>query len=60
MTLEDILDVEFEIKRFEKRLKLLKQRIEVDGDWILRGCKETGAIKRGALDLKLELTKLTQ
>lgn len=59
MTLEDILDVEYEIARFQKRIKLAKLKIAEDNR-ALYGCKETGALKRGALDLKLELTKLTK
>ena len=59
MTLEDILDVEYEVIRFQKKLAATKKRIAED-EWALRGCKETGALKRGALDLKVELTKITQ
>jgi len=59
MTLEDILDVEYEMKRFEKRLKLAKTKIAED-DYALRGCKETASLKRGAMDLKNELTKITR
>lgn len=59
MTLEDILDVEYEIVRFQKKLAAAKNRIAEDY-YALRGCKETGALKRGALDLKLELTKITR
>ncbi len=60
MTLEDILDVEFEIVRFQKKMAAAKKRIAEEGEYTLRGCKETGALKRGALDLKNELTKITR
>lgn len=59
MTLEDILDVEYEIVRFQKRLAAAKKRIAED-EWALRGCKETASLKRGAMDLKNELTKITR
>ncbi len=59
MTLKDILDVEYEIVRFQKKLQAAKLRIASD-EYAIRGCKETGAVKRGALDLKNELTKITR
>lgn len=59
MTLEDILDVEYELKRFEKRLKIAKTKIAEDF-YALRGCKETASLKRSAMDLKFELTKITR
>lgn len=59
MTLEDILDVEYELKRFEKRLKIAKTKIAEDC-YALRGCKETASLKRSAMDLKFELTKITR
>jgi len=58
MTLENLNEIESEIKRFTKRLKAAKERIKSDG-YALYGCKETGAVKRAALDLKMELTKIT-
>jgi len=58
MTLETINEVEKELERFSKRLQEAKERIEDDSYWG-RGCKETAALKRSALDLKNELTKLT-
>lgn len=59
MTLEDILDVEYEVVRFQKKLAAAKKRIAED-DRALYGSKETGAVKRAALDLKIELTKITR
>ncbi len=59
MTLEDILDVEFEIVLFSKKLAAAKKRVVEDGR-VLYGSKETGAVKRAAMDLKNELTKITQ
>ena len=59
MTLETIEEVEIEINRFKQRLKAAKKRAKEDKYW-LRGCKETAALKRAALDLKNELTKITQ
>jgi len=60
MNLEIIKEVESELERFQKRLKALKHRTKKEGDYLFRGCKETAALKRAALDLKNELTKLTQ
>lgn len=60
MTLETINEVEAELLRFQKRLKAAKERIQGDNYWIFSGSKETAALKRSALDLKNELTKLTQ
>ncbi|WP_439132381.1 hypothetical protein [Polaribacter sp.] len=59
MTKKDIQIVEDEVKRFNKRLKALKERLNTDGDYYLMGCKESGALKRSALDLKMELTRIT-
>jgi hypothetical protein len=60
MTLETIHEVEKEVERFSKRLQEAKTRIQGDNYYPYSGCKETGALKRGALDLKNELTKLTK
>ena len=59
MKLEDIKDIESELKRFNSRLKAVKKRINED-QYTLYGCKETGALRRAALDLKMELTKITK
>jgi hypothetical protein len=58
MTLETINEVEKELERFSKRLQEAKIRFTKD-KWAYAGCKESGALKRSALDLKNELTKLT-
>ena len=58
MTEENITEVKLEIKRFSKRLEALEKRIKEDS-MALYGCKEIGAVRRGALYLKNELTKLT-
>jgi len=57
MTLDNIKDVQTEIVRFNKRMKAALKRVEED-KYALYGCKETGALKRAAADLKTELTKL--
>jgi hypothetical protein len=54
-----IKEVEVELERFNKRLKALKERVK-DDEFAWYGCKETGAVKRSAMDLKMVLTKITQ
>lgn len=59
MTIEDLKNLKPELKRFEAKLDAaLKRLAEYDG--YIYGCKETGAVKRAALDLKNELTKITK
>jgi len=60
MTLETIEAIEKEIERFEIRLDAAKTRLQADKSLQWSGCKETGALKRSALDLKNELTKLNK
>lgn len=60
MTLELINEVELETARFLERLLSAKKRIEKEGYHASSGCRETGALKRAALDLKLELTRLNK
>lgn len=60
MKLKTIIEVEKELERFSKRLQEAKVRIQGGDYYPSSGCKETGALKRSALDLKNELTKLTQ
>jgi len=59
MELETLNQIELEIKRFNIRLKAAKERLKVDS-YASLGCKETGAVRRAALDLKNELTKITR
>ena len=59
MNLEDIISVEYELIRFNKRIQEAKKRFESD-KYAYAGCKESGALKRGAMDLKNDLTKLTR
>jgi hypothetical protein len=59
MTIIDILKVETEMKRFQERMEAAKTRIAADS-WAVQGCKETGALKRAAMDLKNCLTTLTK
>lgn len=58
MELKDITDIEKELKRFRERLNAAKKRLQEDS-YASYGCKETGALRRAALDLKMELTKIT-
>jgi len=60
MTYEDLITVEEETKRFLKKLDAAKTRIKDDRFALISGTKETGAVKRAALDLKMELTKITK
>ena len=65
MKTEDIIEAEQEAKRFLKRLKEVKQSFSnkdafsknTDYKWI-RGCKETGALKRSSMDLTRALAKM--
>lgn len=59
MTIDQINEVELEMKRFFKRLQEAKKRFAADR-YAAQGCKESGALRRGAIDLKNELTKLTR
>lgn len=59
MELKDLEDTKKELVRFKIRLDDAIKRIKED-KYALYGCKETGAVKRAALDLKMELTKITR
>lgn len=59
MTDELLKDVELETKRFLRKLEATKKRLKAD-ESMKYGCKETGALRRAALDLKNELTRITQ
>ena len=60
MSLDDLISCERESNRFLKKLKAAKKRIKEDKYALLTGSKETGAVKRAALDLKMELTRITK
>jgi len=49
-----------EAQRFIKRAKNAKKRVKEDKHVLLSGSRETGAVKRAALDLKMELTNITK
>lgn len=57
MDLQSLLDVQKELQRFEKKLKTAIVKVAEDAYYF---GKETGAVKRAALDLKNELTKITR
>ena len=59
MQLEDLKSIKKEIARFNTRLNAAIKRVEED-TYAIYGCKETGAVRRAALDLKMELTKITK
>lgn len=59
MQLNQIEEVELELIRFEKRLQEAKKKF-IEDKYAPYGCKESGALRRGAMDLKNELTKLTR
>lgn len=59
MKVETLNEVEKETKRFLEKLKAARTRLTSD-NYAQYGSKETGAVRRAALDLKNELTKITQ
>lgn len=59
LSVELLEEVELETLRFLKKLKEAKVRLKLD-KFARYGVKETGAVKRSALDLKNELTRITQ
>jgi hypothetical protein len=54
-----LLEVRTELERFDKKLSDTIKKFRSDKH-AKYGCKETGAVRRAALDLKNELTKITQ
>ena len=60
MNLKLIEEIEKEVTRFTSRLEKAKQRLIADPPTQWGGSKETAALKRAALDLKNELTKLNK
>lgn len=61
---EVLEDVKAETLRFLKKLEECQKRTERENDkqngWEITTTKENGAVRRAALDLKNELTKITQ
>jgi hypothetical protein len=51
--------IQFELNRFQTRLIEYSNRAKYY-KWAQRGCKESAALRRSAMDLKNELTKITQ
>lgn len=61
MELKQLQEIESEVKRFMKRVDACKQKIIKDGSMGGIGqCLENGAVKRAAIDLKNELSKLNK
>tara|TARA_R110000764_G_scaffold192359_1_gene277575 strand:+ start:41 stop:253 length:213 start_codon:yes stop_codon:yes gene_type:complete len=65
MKVENIIEVEQEVKRFLKRLSDLKKcetnnrAFKKNEDYnYIRGCKESGALKRSSMDLSAALSKM--
>lgn len=54
-----LTEVQKETERFLERLIAARNRFSQE-EYYIRGCKESAALKRAALDLKQELTKITQ
>lgn len=52
MDIKTLNEIELEVKRFMKRLNAARDRIKNES-YCSMGCKETGAVRRAALDLKL-------
>jgi len=60
MELIDLLNVKEELARFNRRLLAAIKKVKEDYLVLISGCKETGAVKRAAIDLKNELTNITK
>ena len=72
MEIKDLLLVKAEIKRFTEKLEAALKRSKETKGYVsqfsgekfgtgdINGTKESGAVKRAALDLKNELTKITK
>lgn len=56
---DNLEQVQQELNRFQTKLIEYQQRIARD-QWASHGCKESGALRRSALDLKQSLTLITQ
>lgn len=59
ITIETVKEIETELERFNERLKKAKDIIKKNSYQIC-GSKESGALKRSALDLRGVLTKITR
>jgi len=60
MKLDQTLEkIQLELNRFQTRLIEYQQRAKED-KYASHGCKESASLRRSALDLKAELTNLTQ
>lgn len=71
MEVKTLLEIKDEVKRFSQRLDAAIKRSKENKGYIssydksltgvgdINGTKESGAVKRAALDLKMELTKIT-
>jgi hypothetical protein len=59
VTLEKVNDIKIELKRFQKRLQDVEKKLKED-NYAKYGCKETGAVKRAALDLRNVLIELNK
>lgn len=59
LSIDQLIRLEAELARFTERVELAKSRMLVD-KFAVHGCKETGSLRRGAIDIKNELTKITQ
>ena len=56
MELENIQSIKKELQRFKEKLKEAEDRLKID-KYASHGCKQTGALRRAALDLKNVLTE---
>lgn len=56
MEIKTLNEIEQEVKRFMKRLNAAREKLKTES----YGSRETGAVKRAALDLKSELTRITK
>lgn len=54
-----LVGIQSELNRFQSRLIDYQERAK-DDPGARYGCKESGALRRAALDLKNELTRITQ
>ena len=60
MTETDLQVCIYEAERFLEKAKKAKKRMQSKDFHLFNGSKETGAVKRAALDLKMELSELNK